>query len=623
MRHLVVLAALAACSSTGAALSTTTDELVGAPSGTPTFPNTQVGQTSAAQIYYIYETTRTIGFHTDTISSIAYSCPDFTVTWAPGDTSDDCENDCPEHAGAPVCTQVVDCEYDDIYSFSATFHPTVAAPVSCVLTITSTTQTQSYTLSGTGTPPPIHVAASPTSVAFGGVRVNTDSTAVTVTVSNSGGAAATVNSVGVSSGFAIKSGTTGTYSLGAGASQPYQIVCHPTAVGALSGSMQISSNDPVNPTISVGLTCSGIDSTLQVTPSPAVLPTTRVGEPVQQTITMTNMGGASTTIQDVTITGVDTVSAPPPNTPLAANASTQAVVSFPATAAGSVAGNMHVDYDSGTSVDVSISAQALATSMSLTPDGSVEFGPVCAGQTKTQTFDLIANAAGPFQLTALSTPDAPFTLAPPTLPAAVQGNAGNTVTFGVTAAPTDAGDASSTVTVTTDIPNSQPDTIALAVTGLPAGVSATPATVDIGPAPVSTTTLAQPIYVTNCGTDPVDVSDALITGQDASAFAIVSDPPSTQIDAEATATWLVVMNSATPGTKMATFEVDYTGGSTTVALAGEPFVPGGTLGGGSDKSSYYACSTGRPAALWPIALAVLALRRRARSSASRRDRART
>ena len=38
------------------------------------------------------------------------------------------------------------------------------------------------------------------------------------------------------------------------------------------------------------------------------------------------------------------------------------------------------------------------------------------------------------------------------------------------------------------------------------------------------------------------------------------------IDANASASWLVVMNAQTVGEKDATFEVDYDGGSATIAL---------------------------------------------------------
>jgi hypothetical protein len=629
----------------------TTSELVGAPEGTTTFPSTQVGDTSAAQTYYMYETTTgTVGLHSDTISSIAYSCPDFTVNWAAGTASDDCILECigsgselerpdtdqatlsstragtqagPDSRGSikiPICEggdQIV-CTQDSVYSFSATFHPTVAATVSCVLTITSTSQTQTLTLSGTGTAPPIDITASPGSIAFGGVRVSTDSSAVAVTVTNSGGSTGTVSSVAVTSGFAITAGTTTSHTIAANTSETYDVVCEPgTTVGAFAGTLTIANNGPT-PTISIPLSCTGTNASLSASPSPAVLPTTRVGEPEQQTITITNVGTASATIQSVTITGVTEVSAPAANSTLAVSGSAQVVVSYPATMAGTVSGSVTVDYDSGSTIDIPIAGQALATSLSLTPDGTVDFGPVCAGSTKSQSFALIANEAGSFKLTALSMPTSPFTLTSPTLPASVAGNAANTVTFGVTAAPSAAGTATSTLQLTTDIPNSQPHAVSLAVIGLPAGVTGTPAKLDAGPAPVKTTTLAQPVNVTNCGDSAITITSATITGPDAASFAIVVPPSSTQIAPATTATWQVVMNSQLPGTLQATFEAVYSGGSVTVALTGEPFLPGGGSGGGPgsdtgpEKSSYYACAVGAPAAVWPLVLALFVVQRRRR-----------
>jgi MYXO-CTERM domain-containing protein len=335
-----------------------------------------------------------------------------------------------------------------------------------------------------------------------------------------------------------------------------------------------------------------------------------------QSISLTNTGAATATISSVTVTGMSMVSAPPANTMLAQNQTAMAVISFDAAAAGSATGDLTVVTDTST-LDIPITADALVTSMSVTPDGEVDFGPVCSGQSKTQMFSLVATAAGPFQLTAVSTPDDPFSVTTPTLPASVQGNAGNTVTFSATVAPTTAGSATSTFGVTTDIPNGTPDSIALTVIGLPSGVSATPPMVDLGEVAIQTTSLGQEIDLSNCGDAAITIAGATIYGSDAyntDAFSIVSQPPSMMVAANTTVSWLVVMNSQLPGQLAATFEVDYSGGSATVALVGEPYDPSGSDTGtsSSDKSSYYACSTGRGAALWPIALALVALRRRRR-----------
>jgi MYXO-CTERM domain-containing protein len=114
----------------------------------------------------------------------------------------------------------------------------------------------------------------------------------------------------------------------------------------------------------------------------------------------------------------------------------------------------------------------------------------------------------------------------------------------------------------------------------------------------------------------VTITNAMITGDDAASFATVSNPTSSQVDSNSNATWLIVMTAETVGNKTATFEADYDGGSATVTLTGEPYVAGGDSGGDDggtvDKSSYYACSTGRATTLWPIALALVFLARRRR-----------
>jgi hypothetical protein len=622
VRRLIILLALCVPAVAGAAPSA---PIPVSPATSGAFPNTQVGNTSAAQDYTIEEISLHIAL-SETVS-IAYSCPDFTVTPTSGTIYNSCQNiGCETEDDTVPCIEptTVICTPEVNMSFAATFHPTVAAAVSCVLSITSSGgSSETYTLSGTGTPPPIDVSASPGSIAFGGVRIDTTSSTVNVTVSNTGGSPATISSVAISgTGYAIASGTSTSHTLAAGTSELHGVTCSPgETVGALgAGALTISSNDPTNPTITIPLSCSGITSKVAVSPSPIVIPTTRVGEPVMQTVTFTNTGAATATLSSVAVTGMTMVSAPPAGTMLAENQSANAVISFDAAMAGSATGDLTIATDTGM-IDVPITADALVTTMSLTPDGEVDFGPVCSGESKTQMFSLLANSDGPFELTAVSMPDAPFSVVTPMLPASVQGDAANTVTFSVTATPADVGSAASSIMVTTDIPNGTPDTITLTVVGLPTGVSATPPTVDLGEVAIQTTSLGQQVDLSNCGSAEITIADTMIYGDDAGDFSIVQQPTSMTVAPNSTVSWLVVMNaqsigSGSDGSVDATFEIDYSGGSSTVALVGEPYDPnagsGSDGGSTSDKSSYYACSTGRGAALWPIALALVALRRRRR-----------
>ena len=622
MRRLLLIAlGLAACQ-TSLETSEANQELTSISTTLLDFGSPQVGTTTGDQGGYIRESTHA-GDYVETISSVTYNgssnpaaCPDFTLNASiPGYAELDCETACAQSVVicpvAQICTP-----YD--FDFSANFHPSISADESCVISFQIASGARNVTLHGIGAPPPIHVGAAPGSVAFGGVRIGTDSTGVGISVSNSGAATATINSVAVSAGFMITTGNTGAHGLGAGAGEGFTVICHPAGVGGISGSFNVSSNDPNTPNIAIPLSCSGIDSSLAIAPSPAVLPTLRVGETEQKTLTITNMGGAATSIQAVTVTGMTMISAPPPGTPLAAGAGTTAVVEFDAVSKGDVNGTLHVDYDNGKSIDTQITAKAVNTSLSLTPDGDIEFSNVCVGQNKNQVFNLIANDEGSFELTAASAPEDPsFTLTPPTFPALVKGSAANMVQFMVGASPTAPGDVTSTISLTTDIPSATPHVLNLHALGLAGGVNGPPQ-VDLGGNPINQTSVGQHVEISNCTDAPVTITAVVLSGMDSNDFAIVDQPDSPTIDPFGSARWLVVLQAHTEGVKAASFDAMTDSGVTaSVPLIGEGLGSGGGSGDGptdGTKSSYYACSTGHASSVWPIgfALGMLLLRRRRR-----------
>ncbi len=614
------LGALGACQAPGPDVSSTEQlSVLTSPATSFTFANTQVGQTSAATDIIIKPGGSGSVASYDDVTTITASCPDFVIS-AVGLPAPvyrtvictTCALQCVP-AALPVC-------YTDeyvTYTFTAAFHPNVAVPSSCVVNITTNNATtRTITLYGTGTAPPIDIDVQPTSVAFGQVRRNSGSTPANIAVGNIGGATMTVSSVAVGGPFAITVGPTGSYTVGAGAVQGYEVTCNPTTLGALSGTFVVNSDDPVTPTVSVPLSCSGIDSALDINPNPIQIPTTRVGEPRTQSITLTNSGTANMMLQSVALTGTDMqmISAPPANTALAPGASATAQVRFGATASGQVTGMIAVGYDN-LSRSGSISANALDTSMSLTPDGTVDLGPVCVGQSKDQSFTVRANAAGSFKITSLGSPAMPFSLAGPALPATVSGGGVNAVTFTVKTAPTTTGVATSSVAVGTDIPGGMARDIELSVEGLPAGVSPTPAELDFGTTMINSTTIGQNVQITNCSTGPVTLANARLEGTDAADFAIVQAPPSLSVAPTAQIAWLIVAQPHSAGAKTASFVVDGPDGPVSSALLAEGLSEGGVDDpSAGDPGSYYTCSTGSPAASWPvtIALGALLVRRRRR-----------
>jgi len=144
---------------------------------------------------------------------------------------------------------------------------------------------------------------SPTLLAFGNQLVNTNSAAQTATLQNLGNATLTINSIVVAgTGFRRSGGNCGA-TLAAGRSCTITVTFRPAAQGAFSGTLTISSNDPVNPALTVTLTGTGVAPVAalgSLTPSPLVA--TR-GSSAQGTVTLSNTGTYALTINSVAISG--------------------------------------------------------------------------------------------------------------------------------------------------------------------------------------------------------------------------------------------------------------------------------------------------------------------------------
>jgi hypothetical protein len=618
------LAAVTACQTVEPETSSTEQALTGVifspPSG-GSLGSVQVGNQSAAFGISINPTGLVdVSYTIDSITG----CSDFIVN-APGlpaPVYKTCIDTNPCFAGNLQCipqANIVCYEWDiQGYDFSAVFRPGAQGPSSCALQIqVGGLGLKTYTINGDGTLPPIDIDVAPTAVNFGDVRRTTASSDAAVTVRNLGGQTLTVTSATVSSGYTITSGPTGTYQIGTSGAQGYTITCNPSVTGSLPGTFRVTSDDPATPTSTVNLACNGIDSSLNVVPSPAAVPTTRVGEPTQRQVTLANAGAASMSIQSATLTGAGLTATglPLPGATIAGGASVNAMIKFDAMTAGDATGALTIVYDGGQMRSIPISAKALATSMSLSPDGAIDLGPVCVGQTGAKSITIAANNEGSFKVTGVSTPDAPFSVTAPALPATLLGAGANNQTITVSTAPTTVGPATSTVTVTTDIPSSTPRALELSVTGLTAGVSATPLELDLGPSMVNTPTIGQEVSVTNCSTSAAELMNARIEGDDAADFAIVQ-APSLMLGPNDTVSWLIIANPHSTGSKSALFSVDHAGGTASVMLnadgLGDPV--GMDPGAADGPASYYACSAGTGSAMWPIgiALGVLLLRRRRR-----------
>ncbi|BDI06434.1 choice-of-anchor D domain-containing protein [Sphaerotilus microaerophilus] len=171
-----------------------------------------------------------------------------------------------------------------------------------------------YIASKTGdTPSYITVAATPavtlsgSTLAFGSVTVGQTSTARSVTLSNSGSAALTINGIAASgTGFAATNNCP--TSLAAGSSCTISVTFTPTSAASVTGSVAITSNASGSPH-GIGLSGTGTATpvaNLAWTGSTSLSFSATVGTPsAEQTLTLLNSGSVAGTIGAVTVSGTN------------------------------------------------------------------------------------------------------------------------------------------------------------------------------------------------------------------------------------------------------------------------------------------------------------------------------
>jgi hypothetical protein len=201
-----------------------------------TFPAQRVGTASSAQSVTLKNT----GSATLTMTSITAS-GDFSQTHT-------CKSSV---AVSGSCT------------ISVTFKPTAVGTRTGAVTITDNASpaTQTISLTGTGTAPA--VSLSPASLTFPAQKLNTSSSAQSVTLKNTGSAGLTITSIRASGNFS-QTNTCGS-SVAAGASCTLSVTFKPTTTGTRTGAVTITDNaNPATQTIS--LTGTGVSAGVLILP---------------------------------------------------------------------------------------------------------------------------------------------------------------------------------------------------------------------------------------------------------------------------------------------------------------------------------------------------------------------
>jgi Abnormal spindle-like microcephaly-assoc'd, ASPM-SPD-2-Hydin len=344
------------------------------------------------------------------------------------------------------------------------FAPTLAGPVSGLLTFTDGAGSQTVELSGTGESPPADVL-NPASLAFPATPVGQLSAALPVTITNSGGLPLTSISISASGQFQ-ESSTCGTQ-LAAGAVCTINVIFAPVQAGAITGTLTVADALHTQP---VALSGTGFaPPILSVNPTSLTFTNQQPGVPSPpQTVTVSNTGGSPMANIGFSITGAAasnySIAATTCGALLANGSSCTVQIVFTPGTTGVIAATLAVSSStSGVApVSVPLNGSGLLTAGLTASPAQITFPMVAVSLTSTAQPVTVTNSSGYTISSVTLAAPAPFSVTQNTCTGALA--AGANCTAAVVFQPSAPGFASGALTVTSSSV-AAPATVALSGTG--------------------------------------------------------------------------------------------------------------------------------------------------------------
>src|ERR1700735_5215491 len=333
------------------------------------------------------------------------------------------------------------------------FAPTASGATSGTITVVSDASNSPLAISLTGTGAQAGLSVSPATWNFGSLTVG-QKTSQNVKLTNTGNSNVVINMANITgSAFGI-AGLALPTTLPAGQSLTFSAQFAPTAAGAATGSISFTDNAPNSPQT---LTMSGMgvasSSTLGASAASVSFGSVAVGSNSQQTVTVTNTGNASATISALTAsgTGFSVTGLATPVT-IAANQSASFTAQFAPTTSGAASGSITVSSTASNST-LSIPLSGSGTQGSLTANPStVGFGNVIVGANGTSSITLTNSGSASISISQANVSGTGFTISGLATPMTIA--AGQGASFTAKFAPTSAGTATGSVSITSNAPNS-------------------------------------------------------------------------------------------------------------------------------------------------------------------------
>ncbi|MGH9716590.1 MAG: beta strand repeat-containing protein, partial [Candidatus Acidiferrales bacterium] len=353
------------------------------------------------------------------------------------------------------------------------------------------------------------LSASVSSLSFGSVAVGS-SNSLSLTVTNTGSATADISQATISgAAFSVVGGNPSS-AISAGQSATVQVEFAPQSAGAAAGTFTIVS-DASNSPMAVSLSGTGMQPALTLNPSALNFSNVTVGQSSSQNVTLTNSGNANLVLTAATVSGNGFVVSglALPKTLTAGQNVAFSVQFTPASTTGTTGGVVFADNAPGTPQTLPLSGSALAANGTLSANpGSFNFSDVVVGSSGQQTITLKNSGTGAVTINQVSTSGAGFSTTGLAVGQTIA--AGAQASFTASFAPTNAGNASGSITISTSATNPTLS-IPLSGTGTQGALSANPSSINFGSVLVGSSGSVS-VTLTNTGTAPVSVSAASESG---------------------------------------------------------------------------------------------------------------
>ncbi|HET7106132.1 MAG TPA: choice-of-anchor D domain-containing protein [Candidatus Acidoferrum sp.] len=397
-------------------------------------------------------------------------------------------------------------------SANVSFQPTGAGGVSGSLTITSNdpaNPTTTVTLAGTGsTTAPGQLQANPTSVSFGNVSTGGSSTKAII-LSNTGSSSVPISVIAVTgAGFSVN-GITTPFTLNAAATVTLNAVFAPTAGGNATGSVTLTT-DALHSPLTITLSGTGAQPGLSISPTSFAFGSVVNGQTKSQTFTLTNTGGSSLSISQLSVSGagysLNGLTLP---STVAGGASVTFNALFAPTTTGSLQGTITITSNAPNSpATIALSGTGTAGTTILTANPtSLAFGNVNAGSTSSKSVTLTNSGTGNVTISQVAVSAKDVTTSGVTTPVTM--TPGQTQTLNVAFKPTASESVSGNITVTNSLGTNT--VISVTGTGLQPAITFTPSSANFGSVTVGSTN-SQTIKIGNTGTAVLTITQATVAG---------------------------------------------------------------------------------------------------------------